>query len=43
LGGGAVAGDLRWTGAWGVQADIVARTHCSLDLIQTSDINVMTI
>ncbi len=40
LGGGTVAGDLRWTGVYGVQADIVARTHCSVELIKTDDIKV---
>ncbi len=42
MGGGSVAGDLRWTGSYGVQADIVARTHCSVELIKTEDIMVCT-
>ena len=41
LGGGTVAGDLRWTGSYGVRADILARTHCSVDLITTEDIKVL--
>ena len=40
LGGCTVVGDLRWTGAYGVQADVVARTHCSVEIIKTEDISV---
>ncbi len=40
LGGCTVVGDMRWTGACGVQADVVARTHCSVEIIKTEDIRV---
>jgi hypothetical protein len=40
LGGCTAVGDLRWTGAYGVQADVVARTHCSVELIKIEDIHV---
>ena len=40
LGGCTVVGDLRWTGSYGMQADIVARTHCSVELIKIEDIHV---
>ncbi len=40
LGGGTVAGDLRWCGAYGVQADFIARSHCSVEIISTADIQV---
>jgi hypothetical protein len=40
LGGGTVAGDLRWCGAYGVQADFIARSHCSVEVISTADIQV---
>ncbi len=33
-------GDTRWTGAYGMEADIVARTHCSVELTKTDDIKV---
>ena len=35
-----VVGDLRWAGAYGVNADFVARTHCSVEFISTEDIMV---
>ncbi len=37
-----VAGDLRWAGTFGVNIDFVARSHCSVALITTEDIQVMT-
>jgi hypothetical protein len=40
IGGCTVVGDLRWAGAYGVQADFVARTHCSVEIIMTEDIEV---
>ncbi len=42
IGGGAVIDDLRWAGALGVQADFVARSHCSVEIIKTEDILVGT-
>jgi hypothetical protein len=32
--------DLRWAGAFGVQADFIARTHCSVEIIKTEEIMV---
>jgi hypothetical protein len=40
FGGSAVIGDKRWTGTFGVNLDIVARTHCSVEFIKTEDILV---
>ena len=33
-------GDHRWTGAFGVNLDLIARSHCSVELIKTADIVV---
>jgi hypothetical protein len=33
-------GDERWAGAYGVKADFIARSHCSLEFIKTEDIQV---
>ena len=41
IGGGSVIDDLRWAGAFGVQADFVARSHCSVEIIKTEDIMVL--
>jgi len=41
FGGSAVIGDLRWTGTFGVNMDVVARSHCSVQLIKTEDILVI--
>jgi hypothetical protein len=40
LGGCTVVGDVRWTGSYGVKADVVARTHCSVEIIKTEEIHV---
>ncbi len=40
LGGSVVVGDKRWAGAYGVQADFVAMSHCSVEIIRTEDIMV---
>ena len=40
VGGNNVVGDERWTGSFGVNVDLVARTHCSVALIKTQDILV---
>ena len=40
IGGSAVIGDMRWTGTFGVNVDLVARTHCSAELIKTEHILV---
>jgi hypothetical protein len=34
---------LRWAGAYGVQADFVARSHCSIEVIKTADIKVLVL
>jgi hypothetical protein len=40
VGGTAVIGDLRWTGSYGINADLIAKTHCSVEYIKTKDIEV---
>jgi hypothetical protein len=40
MGDCAVAGDLRWSGAYGVDVDFVARSHCSVAIIPIEDILV---
>ena len=40
LGGSAVVEDRRWAGAYGVQADFVAMSHCSVEIIKTEHIMV---
>ena len=40
VGGSAVVGDVRWTGTFGVNVDLVAKSHCSVELIRTEDILV---
>ncbi len=36
-----MVGDRRWAGAYGVQADFVAMSHCSVEYIKTEDIMVL--
>ncbi len=36
----AIVGDVRWTGKFGIAADLVARDHCSIEFISTKDIEV---
>jgi hypothetical protein len=40
LGGGIMVGDNRWVGTYGVRADLVARCHCSVEIISYEDIQV---
>jgi hypothetical protein len=40
VGGNAVVGDERWTGSFGVNVDLVARSHCSVAMIASQDILV---
>ena len=40
MGGTCVVGDNRWAGAYGVQADFVAMSHCSVEFISAEEINV---
>ncbi len=35
-----VVGDPRWAGTFGVAADFVAKTHCSVEVITSEDIEV---
>jgi hypothetical protein len=35
-----VAGDMRWTGKFGVAADLIALDHCSIEFIKIEDIKV---
>jgi hypothetical protein len=41
FGGGTLVGDMRWAGAYGIQADFVALSHCSIEIIKTADIQVL--
>jgi hypothetical protein len=41
IGGSVVVGDTRWAGSFGVNADFVARTHCSIEIITSEDIEVI--
>ena len=43
IGDCAVAGDLRWAGAFGVNVDFVARSHCSVAVIAVADVLVREI
>ena len=38
LGGGSVVGDWRWAGSYGVDADIIAKSHCSVEFIHCTHI-----
>ena len=40
IGDGSVVGDTRWAGTFGIQADFIARTHCSVGIIKLEDIQV---
>ena len=40
IGGNVVIGDSRWAGAWGVRADFIAKTTCSVLFIPAADIMV---
>jgi hypothetical protein len=40
IGDAAIAGDLRWSGALGVNVDMVARSHCSVEMIMLEDLQV---
>ena len=35
-----VVGDMRWAGTFGVNADFVARSHCSVELITANAVSV---
>jgi hypothetical protein len=40
IGGCSIAGDQRWAGAYGMKADFIARSHCSVEVIKMEDIKV---
>ena len=40
IGGCSIAGDQRWAGAYGIKADFIARSHCSVEVIKMEDIKV---
>jgi hypothetical protein len=40
IGDAAIAGDMRWAGAFGVNVDMVARSHCSVEMILLEDMMV---
>ncbi len=40
IGSSVVVGDTRWAGTFGVAADFVARTHCSVEVITSKDLEV---
>ncbi len=41
IGDAAIAGDIRWAGSFGVNVDLVARSHCSVEMITLDDMQVM--
>ena len=41
IGSSCIVGDLRWAGTYGVKADFVAKSHCSVEFIPTDAINVI--
>jgi hypothetical protein len=40
VGSSTVVGDTRWTGMYGINADLIARTHCSVEVIKLEGIKV---
>ena len=40
IGGGSVVGDVRWAGAFGINADLIARSHCAVEFVSTEVIQV---
>ena len=36
-----MVGDHRWAGTYGVEADLLARSHCSVEIITLEDIQVL--
>jgi hypothetical protein len=41
IGSSAIVGDPRWAGAYGVEADFIARGHCAVEYIKIKDIEVL--
>ncbi len=40
IGSSSIVGDKRWAGTFGVDADFIARGHCSVEFIKIEDIEV---
>ena len=40
IGSSCVVGDHRWAGTYGVQADFIAKSHCSVEFVTKEAINV---
>ena len=40
LGAGSVVGDTRWAGVYGIDADLIAKSHCSVEFIHSDHIQV---
>ena len=40
VGENSVLGDVRWAGAWGIQADFIAKTPCSIMCIDKQEVLV---
>ena len=40
IGGCTLANDMRWAGAFGISADFVAKSHCSVEIVADEDIKV---
>jgi hypothetical protein len=43
IGSDVVIGDTRWAGAWGLRADFIAKTTCSILFVSASDVMVILI
>ena len=43
IGDSAITGDVRWSGAYGVNVDYIARSHCSVEVIKIEDIQVQSV
>lgn len=41
IGSSCIVGDKRWAGTFGVDADFIARGHCSVEFIKIEDIEVL--
>ncbi len=41
IGSDVVIGDSRWAGAWGLRADFIAKTTCSILFVSTGDVMVL--
>ena len=40
MGENSVLGDVRWAGAWGIQADFIAKTPCSIMCVDKNEVLV---